>query len=139
MDAAPNDEGPISTVPKSAHEEDDEDVADDLPFANSRTSQRDVEVVPEPSGKGDVPAPPELRNVALEIGGLEVGHELDAKEFGGAYGDVAVAGEVAVNLERKIDSPEHKGGPRVLGVVREDVVGVDGARVRDHHFLEHPP
>ena len=32
MNAAPNDERPVGAVPKSAHEEDDEDVADGFPF-----------------------------------------------------------------------------------------------------------
>ena len=139
VDAAPDDEGPVGAVPKSAHEEDDEDVADGLPFAHARTTQRNVEVIAEPGGQRDVPTPPELCDIAGEVGRLEVGHELDAKEFGGADGDVAVAGEVTVDLEGKIDGAEHEGGPGVLGVVCEDVVGVDGAGVRHHHLLEHPP
>ena len=94
VDAAPSDERPIGAVPKTAHEEDDEDVADGLPLADARTAERDVEVVAEPRRERDVPAPPKLRDVAREVRRLEVGHELDAKEFGGADGDVAVAGEI---------------------------------------------
>ena len=48
VDTAPNDEGPVGAVPKSTHKEDDEDIADGLPFAHARTAQRDVEVVAEP-------------------------------------------------------------------------------------------
>ena len=139
VNASPNNEGPIGAVPKSTHQEDDEDVADRFPLAHARTAQWDVEVIAEPRRKRDVPTTPEFRNVAGEVGRLEVGHELDAKELGGADGDVAVPGKIPVDLEGKIDGAEHEGGPGVLGVVGEDVVGVDGARVRHHHLLEHPP
>ncbi len=94
MNAAPNDEGPIGAVPKTAHEEDDEDVAHGFPFPHARSAERNVEVVAKPRRERDVPAPPKLRDVAGEVRRLEVGHELDAKELGGADGDVAVAGEI---------------------------------------------
>ena len=99
----------------------------------------ELNVCCEPGGEGDVPSSPEFRDVAGEVGRFEVGHELDAKEFGGADGDVAVAGEIAVDLEGKVDGSKHEGGTSVLGVVRENVVGIDGTRVGHHHLLEHPP
>ena len=139
VDAAPSDERPIGAVPKTAHQEDDEHVADGLPLANARTAKRDVEVVAEPRRERDVPTPPKLRDVAREVRRLEVGHELDAKEFGGADGDVAVAGEIPVDLKGEIDGTEHEGGPGVFGVVGKDVIGIDGACIGHHDLLEHPP
>ena len=139
MNAAPNDERPIGAVPKTAHQEDDEDVADGFPFPHARSAERNVEVVAEPRRERDVPAPPKLRDVAGEVRRLEVGHELDAKELGGADGDVAVAGEIPVDLKGKIHGTEHEGGPGVFGVVGKDVIGINGAGIRHHHLLEHPP
>ena len=139
MNAAPSDERPVGAVPKSAHEEDDENVADRFPLADARTTERNVEVVAKPRRKRDVPAPPKLRDVAGEVRRLEVRHELDAKEFGGADGDVAVAGEIPVDLKGKIHGTEHERGPGVFGVVGENVIGINGAGIGDHHLLEHPP
>ena len=111
MNAAPGDERPVGAVPKSAHEKDDENVADRFPLADARTTERNVEVVAEPRRKRDVPAPPKLRDVAREVRRLEVRHELDAKEFGGADGDVAVSGEIPVDLKGKIHGTELSVGP----------------------------
>ena len=139
VDAAPGDERPIGTVPKSAHEEDDEYVADGLPLADPRTAKRDVEVVAEPRGERDVPTPPKLCDIAREVRRLEIGHELDAKEFGGADGDVAVPGEIPVDLKGEIHGAKHEGGPGVFGVVGEDVIGIDSARIGHHDLFEHSP
>ena len=50
-----------------------------------------------------MPTTPKLRYVTREIGVVEVAHEFDAKEFGSSDSDVRVAGEVAIDLERKED------------------------------------
>ena len=74
MNAAPGDEGPVGAVPKSGHEEDDKDVSDGLGLGYARATERDVEVVAEPSGEGNVPPSPELSDVAREVRELKVGH-----------------------------------------------------------------
>gem|GEM_PF-4509977 len=86
-----------------------------------------------------MPPTPSLGYAAREVGCLEVRHELDAKKLGGADGDVAVARKIPVDLEGKIHGTEHEGGPGVFGVVGKDVVGINGAGIRHHHFLEHSP
>ena len=139
MDAAPGDEGPIGPVPEPGDEEDDEDVADGLGLGDARSTEGDVEVVSEPGGEGDVPTPPELGDVAGEVGELEVGHQLEAEELGGADGDVGVPGEVPVDLEGEEDGPEDEGraGER-LGVV-ETHVDVGRTGVGHDDLLEHAP
>ena len=60
MYGAPEDERPVGSMPKSAQEEDDELIADPFRFAYAIASQRDVEIVSEPCGQGDVPPFPEV-------------------------------------------------------------------------------
>jgi len=126
-------------MPEPGDEEDDEDVADGLGLGDARPSEWDVEVVAEPGGEGDVPTPPELGNVAGEVGELEVGHQLEAEELGGADGDVGVSGEVAVDLEGEKDGTEDEGraGKR-FGVV-ETHVDVRRTGVGHDDLLEHAP
>ena len=139
MDAAPDDEGPVGPVPEPGDEEDDEDVADGLGLGDAGSAKGDVEVVSEPGGEGDVPTPPELGDVAGEVGELEVGHQLEAEELGGADGDVGVPGEVPVDLEGEEDGAEDEGGAgEGLGVV-ETHVDVGRTGVGDDDLLEHAP
>ena len=111
MDAAPDDKRPIGAVPKTAHQENHKHVTHGLPLADSGAAKRNVEVVAKPRRERDVPAPPELGDVAGEVRRLEVRHELDAKELGGADGDVAVSGEIPVDLKGKIHGTELSVGP----------------------------
>ncbi len=99
VEEPPDDEGPVGAMPESAHDENDERIADLHADAAAAAAQGDVEVVAEPGGQRDVPAPPELGDVAGEVGVGEIAHQVEAEQPGGADGDVGVAGEVAVDLE----------------------------------------
>ena len=75
-------------------------------------AQRNVDVVAQPGGEADVPAPPELADVGGEVGKPEVQHQLEAEPARRAARDVGVAGEVAVDLEaRRRSSPSALRGP----------------------------
>ena len=107
MVESPGEESPVGAMPEAADEEDDKGVAHHLPLADTTAAQRDVDVVTEPGGQRDMPAAPELGNVAAEIGVGEVAAQADSEELGGTDGDIAVACEVAVNLESEEDSGHH--------------------------------
>ena len=72
MDGAPEDEGPIGTVPKSAQQEDGELVADPFRFGNTVAPQRDVEIVAKPTSERDVPSFPKVRYGSREVWEIEV-------------------------------------------------------------------
>lgn len=107
----PSNKRPIGSMPKAREQEDDKGIADDYEFLvtvrilnmgrNLRTgaAKRDIYVIAEPSGKRYMPASPELRYVAREIGVVEVTHQFNAKEFGRSDSYVRIAGEIAVDLE----------------------------------------
>ena len=59
MDGAPEDERPVGAVPEAAQKEDDQLVADPFRLADAIAAQRDVEIIAEPGGEGDMPTFPE--------------------------------------------------------------------------------
>ena len=96
--------------------------------------QGDVDVVPEPGGQGDMPAPPEVRDGNRQIGAVEVLQKVEAEHTTHADGHVAVPGEVEVNLQGVGQGPQpgHGGGGRV-GV--EGAVGHQGHGVGQDALL----
>ena len=99
VQAAPYDEVPRSAVPESAqqHGQNQVDVGTYLAFPV--TAQRNVEVIAQPGGQGDVPAVPEIGHAVRLIGGIEVDGETEAQQQGDTDGHVAVTREVAVYLQ----------------------------------------
>ena len=85
-----------------------------------------------------MPAPPELAEVAGEIGEAEVGAEADAEQARRADGDVRIPAEVPVDLQGKGEHAQHHRRPGPSGVP-EGRVGIEPCGVRDDHLLEHPP
>lgn len=139
MVGAPGNECPVGAMPEAADQENDEGVADDLGLGATASSQGDVEIVPEPGGEGDVPSTPEFGDIAAEVGNVEVSLQADAEEFGGADGDVAIAGEIAVNLEGEEDGREQQRAAVLVLPAAEHLVYVERAVVCDDYFLEQAP
>ncbi len=107
-------------------------------------AQRDVQVVAQPRRQGDVPTPPELRHTGRLVGGTEVIGKLEPQEKGDANGHVAVAGEVAIDLQGVAIHPQqvlHAGiegriVENALHEVHADVVGNDGFLQESAHEEE---
>ena len=139
VEEAPGHKGEGSPVPQAADKEHDRHVEAGAGFAPPAAAQGEVEIVLEPAGQGDVPAPPEILDGGGEVGAVEVLHKAEAQHFGRAPGDVGVGGEIAVNLEGKGHGGHQEGpAPLVLGVV---VHGVHhgGQVVGDDHLFEQAP
>ena len=69
-----------------------------------------------------MPTAPEFGDVAAEIGYIEVAAQTDAEQFGATDSDIAIAREVAINLNREQDSGQEKGGAVVpIGVFENGV------------------
>src|SRR5213075_3587643 len=77
MESAPNHEIPRCAVPQSAeqHREDQVDVGS--PCAPAISAERDVEVFPQPRGKRNVPAPPEVGDRFRAIRRIEILREAE--------------------------------------------------------------
>lgn len=138
MECTPGEEGPVGPMPEATDKKDDKRVAHHLGFAYTAAAQRDVDIVAEPGGERDVPAAPELGNVAAEIGYLEVTHQVDAEEFGAADGNVAIAREVTVNLDREKNSSHSQIEAALLADIGPYIVHKDRAVVGYNDLLKNP-
>ncbi len=139
MIGPPGDKSPVSPMPETTEEEYDKGVADDLRLGATAATQGDIDIIPEPSGQGNVPTTPEFGDIPTEIWNIEIPHQFDSKEFGRSYGYVGIAGEIPVNLESEENSGQQKRTPAVILIGRENLVHIDGAVIRHHHFLEQSP
>ena len=79
MERAPDDEIPPRPVPKPAKEHGEEKIEVAPPAAEAVAAERDVEVVAEKTGEGDVPAPPEIDDVAGFVGRVEIERKRDVE------------------------------------------------------------
>ena len=100
MEESPEDEGPADAVPEATEEKDDDGVEVACTLPAGGVGEGEVDVVAEPVGEGDVPAAPEVGDVEGLVGAVEVVGDGEAEEEAEAHGDVGVAGEVEVDLER---------------------------------------
>ena len=100
MQGAPQHKCPRRAVPEAAQQEGDEQVAQGPSRAPAVATQRNVQIIAEPAGQRDVPAPPEVLYIRGLVGGIKVPRQMDIEEQRTAYGHVAVAGKVKVELER---------------------------------------
>ena len=86
-----------------------------------------------------MPPAPKLSNVPAEIRHVEVPHQLYAKQFGRAYGDVGIAREIAVNLEGEKDGSKKQGASTLVCVSLEHFIHIHRAVVGHHYLLEQAP
>ena len=139
MVGAPGDERPVGAVPEAAQEEDDKGVAHHLGLRYAAAAQGDVDIIAEPSRQGDVPATPELGDVAAEVRHVEVAHQLDTEKLRRPDGDVGVARKITINLEGEEDGGEQKRASTLGLVGGENLVHIHRAIVGHHDLLEQAP
>jgi hypothetical protein len=101
VQGAPQHECPARAVPDTGDQHGKQQVADGQERAVPVAAERDVDIVAHPARERDVPAAPELAEARGEVGAVEVDPEVEAHEPAEADRDQRVAGEVAIDLERK--------------------------------------
>ena len=123
VEQAPEQEEPACAVPEAAGQEDDHEVQAGADRTPAAAAQREVDIIGQEAGEGDVPALPELPDIHALVRGVEVHGDADVEHEADAGGHVAVAGEVEVQLEGVAHG--HKPGLR-------RVEGGGGAEARLH-------
>src|SRR5438094_7176655 len=97
-------------MPQPTENHGDREVAVRRPGATLTATEGDVEVVAQPAREADVPAVPELLQARRLVRRIEVLRQRVAEQERGADGDVGVAREVAVDLQRvAVDAGERLG------------------------------
>src|SRR5690606_34863009 len=102
-------------------------------------TERDVQVVAQPPRQRHVPAVPELLQTHSTVRLIEVLREPESEQHGQTYGDVGVAGEVAVDLS----GVPQDGDPGInrsegLRAAEDGVHQIHREEVREHDLLEQP-
>ncbi|MPM30244.1 hypothetical protein SDC9_76792 [bioreactor metagenome] len=99
MEQTPEEKRPARAVPEAADEKHQQDVAVGPQLSFSAAPQREVQALPQERGQRDVPALPKFPHAQGAIGRVEVHRQTDAQKPGRPRGNVAVAGEVEVQLQ----------------------------------------
>ena len=86
-----------------------------------------------------MPSAPKLRNVAAEIGHIEIAHQFNAKQFRSAYRNVRITREIAIDLESEEYSPKKQAATTLICVGRKHLVYKYRAIISHHYFLEQAP
>ena len=86
-----------------------------------------------------MPSPPELRYVAREVWGLEIGHQIEAKETGATNGYVGITGKIAINLEREHQAAQNQQLPRNCSIMIVDGIDDAGTIVGNDNLHEKAP
>src|SRR5690554_4264589 len=136
MERAPEHECPCRAMPDAAEKHGEEEIAIGLHLAAAIATQWYIEIVAEPGGERDVPAPPEILKARRTVGLVEVIEKAIAKQRRNADGNVAIARQVAIDLhgiainaDEKIKRTHHS------GIKENRVHQFGGEIIRDHHLL----
>ena len=96
---APKDKVPGGTVPQSGEQPDNGEIDELTVLGTAITTQGDIDIIPEPGAKGNMPPPPELRNAGGQIGVVKVFGKIKAKALGKTDCHIGIAGEIKIELE----------------------------------------
>ena len=86
-------------MPDAGQQPHHEQVQQQPRLPDARAAHREIDIVPEPAAERDVPAVPELREGAGDVGIVEVLLEAEAEHRPKADGHVGIAGEIVVELQ----------------------------------------
>ena len=139
IEDTPENKVPVGAMPQASQEPHNKQVEYSSQSAPAIAAKRDINILSKPATERHMPASPEFGDIAAEVGDVEVAHQFDSKQFGRTDGNVAVAGEVSINLEREQDGGEQQGAACLRLVGGKDLIHIDGAVVRHDHFLEEAP
>ena len=138
MVGAPRHERPARAVPETTEEHGQEEVPVRAPRPSAISTERDVEIVPEPARERHVPAAPKFRDVGARVGVVEVVRELVPEHERRAPRNVGVSREVAEDLPGVRQNSEPQIGAGLFLRRPEDRVGERAEIVGDDDLLHEP-
>src|ERR1035437_2822452 len=95
-------------MPDAGNKEGEEEIAISGEGSAPVPAQRDVNVIPEPGGKADMPAGPEITQAGGEVGIVEVQDQVEAHDLGHAARHVRVTAEIKEYLPAKSHGAEEQ-------------------------------
>ena len=101
--------------------------------------ERDEDIIPQPGAEGNMPPAPEIAHRLGKIGAVEVFHQVDAQDAGGADGDIAVSRKIDVDLEAEGQhGHDHLGSFRNPAGSAKTVFATTASRSAITIFLNNP-
>ena len=139
MESSPTHKRPVCTMPKPAYQKDNQRITSHFPSAASAAAQRNINVIPEPSSKRDMPTTPKLCYIPGEIREIKVTHQIDAKQAGRANGNIGISGKVSIDLKSEEDGSQEQ-IKSVQGLIFiKNQINCHGTIICNDHFLEQSP
>ena len=81
MKDSPKDVMPPGTVPQARESHGDHKISDGFEFAETISSERDIEIIAQPCREADMPASPKFAWRGGKIGKVKVGHQVKTQAF----------------------------------------------------------
>ena len=91
---------PACAVPDAGEQPYDKNIPHMLPALYPVAAERYIHIIPEPGAKGNVPAPPELRNTLRNIRIIEILQKMEAEHFSKADRHIRIGRKVKIKLKR---------------------------------------
>src|SRR5437879_8157823 len=88
-------------MPNAGEEERQKQIAIGVECPVTVSTQRNVNIISEPTGEADVPAGPELAQAGCQVGVVEVQDKVKPHELGDPAGHVGIAAEIEKYLPTK--------------------------------------
>ena len=137
MHASPGHKMKAGTMPQSAQKHGDEEVDVLSDFAFAVSTQRNIDVIANPSGKRDVPTTPKIGDANGRIRSVEVEWEVETQEKGDADGHVGVAGEITIDLQGiAIEAEKVLQSAVKLGIIKDTINEVQTDIIADDGLFE---
>ena len=138
MQQTPREERPGNPVPQAAQHHGDRQV-DVGHHLGARSGQGKVKVVAQPIGETQVPPPPEIGQVGGQVRAVEINRQTDAQQHAHATGNVGVAGEIEVQLQRiSVDRNQRFGAAIERGRIEYAIDQVLRQKIGQKDFLQQP-
>src|SRR4029079_7481711 len=99
MEQSPHDEDPVRSVPETAEQKGNENIAIPPFLRDTAPTEWHIYIIAEPCRQRDVPSLPELSHAFGEIWSAEVCHERKAHDARCADGNVGVSGKITIDLD----------------------------------------
>lgn len=126
-------------MPDTAHKKNDQDIEITAPLAASAPAQREIDVIAQPGGEGDVPSAPEVTCGGGGIGHREVLGQVETEDLAAANGDGGIACEIAKDLDGVECCRQSDLHGAVFPVASVHGVDEDRRPVGDDHLEEAAP
>ncbi len=88
VNRAPENIGQAAAVPESAHQKGDKEIQTVTPFRHPAAAEGNIDIVPEPGGKRNMPAAPKFLNGERQVRAFKVCRQFYAEKLCTADGDI---------------------------------------------------